>query len=319
MKYFFERRKSMKKLLVVLVAIAALTCLLAVPAFSADKLIVKDSTNATGFIVTDAPAVGVGTATPAAKLSVTDQVTVANRGFVGSQNTTDAASAALILRKSRGTEAAPAVVSNGDYIGTFQFRGYDGTSYLRNAFIGSKVNGTVSGGSVPSDLFFATSANDTSDPYASGAVRIVINGATGNVGIGTTTPQYLLDVNGQIRVQTTVYSSSRKLKDNIVDLKSAEAMDAVEKLNPVKFNYKNSPSVSHIGFIAEDVPDLVAQKNRVTIDPMDVVAVLTKVVQEQNKTIAELSAKLNKLESQVARIKSKDMFGSIDPSMPSGN
>lgn len=36
-----------------------------------------------------------------------------------------------------------------------------------------------------------------------------------------------------------------------------------------------------MGFIAEDVPDLVATPNRKSLSPMDIVAVLTKVVQEQ--------------------------------------
>ena len=36
-----------------------------------------------------------------------------------------------------------------------------------------------------------------------------------------------------------------------------------------------------MGFIAEDVPDLVATKDRKGLSPMDIVAVLTKVLQEQ--------------------------------------
>jgi hypothetical protein len=152
----------------------------------------------------------------------------------------------------------------------------------------------------------------------SGSSSSYFNG--GNVGIGTTSPQYLLDVNGQIRVQTTVYSSSRTLKDHIVDLKSGEAMAALDELNPVKFNYKNSPDVSHIGFIAEDVPDLVAQKKRDAVDPMDIVAVLTKVVQKQNKTIGdqekaieELRAELAALKGTVNKIGSRNIVGEAYP------
>jgi hypothetical protein len=51
-----------------------------------------------------------------------------------------------------------------------------------------------------------------------------------------------------------------------------------------------------VGFIAEDVPDLVAMPDRKGLSAMDVVAVLTKVVQQQQKTIAELQAKVEKLE-----------------------
>jgi len=120
--------------------------------------------------------------------------------------------------------------------------------------------------------------------------------STGRVGIGTNAPGYLLDVNGQIRVQTTVYSSSRTLKDNIADLEASEALEALKTLNPVKYNYKTDPAAAHIGFVAEDVPNLVAQKNRDAVDPMDIVGVLTKVVQEQSKTIEALAAKIDRLE-----------------------
>jgi hypothetical protein len=47
------------------------------------------------------------------------------------------------------------------------------------------------------------------------------------------------------------------------------------------------------------VPSLVATKDRKGLSPMDIVAVLTKVVQEQQKTIDELSLKLNELEVEM--------------------
>jgi hypothetical protein len=54
----------------------------------------------------------------------------------------------------------------------------------------------------------------------------------------------------------------------------------------------------HVGFIAEDVPDLVATPDRKALSPMDIVALLTKVVQEQQKTIAELTEKVSRLEQR---------------------
>ena len=63
----------------------------------------------------------------------------------------------------------------------------------------------------------------------------------------------------------------------------------------------------HVGFIAEDVPELVATKDRKGLSPMDIVAVLTKVVQEQRSTIGTLVEKLSRLEAEVNSLKSKDM------------
>ena len=77
-----------------------------------------------------------------------------------------------------------------------------------------------------------------------------------------------------------------------------DQVETLKKLYPVRFNYKASPQEESIGFIAEDVPDLVATKNRKSIGPMDVIAVLTKVIQEQQKSIEELSARIEDLEKQ---------------------
>ena len=75
-------------------------------------------------------------------------------------------------------------------------------------------------------------------------------------------------------------------------------MHAFNELKPVTFQYKHSPEAQSIGFIAEDVPDLVATEQRNSLRPMDIVAVLTKVVQDQQKTIEDLSQKLDSLLQQ---------------------
>jgi hypothetical protein len=93
-------------------------------------------------------------------------------------------------------------------------------------------------------------------------------------------------------------ASSREYKDDISALTTEEAFDTLRELNPVKFAYKVDRTEKHVGFIAEDVPDLIATKDRKGLSPMDIVAVLTKVVQEQQKTIADLSEKLTELEKK---------------------
>ena len=93
-----------------------------------------------------------------------------------------------------------------------------------------------------------------------------------------------------------VDASSREYKENIQDLSVQEAMDTLEGLNPVKYNYKKEQGEEYVGFIAEDVPDLVASEDKKGMSPMDVVGVLTKVVQEQQKTISELQMRIEMLE-----------------------
>jgi len=93
-------------------------------------------------------------------------------------------------------------------------------------------------------------------------------------------------------------ASSRAYKENIQDLTVGEAKNTLLALNPVKYNYKKDKEDEHLGFIAEDVPELVATKERKGMSPMDVVAVLTKVVQEQQNTISELQDRIAKLEKR---------------------
>jgi hypothetical protein len=82
-------------------------------------------------------------------------------------------------------------------------------------------------------------------------------------------------------------ASSRELKENITDLTRDEAMVALEGLKPVKYNYKADKEEPRVGFIAEDVPELVAMKGRKTLGTVDIVAVLTKVIKEQHESQKE--------------------------------
>jgi len=125
--------------------------------------------------------------------------------------------------------------------------------------------------------------------------RITID-RDGNVGFGVTRPANPIQLASGAHVTAGgvwTNSSSRARKENIADLSASDALDALDALEPVQFNYKNDQTESYIGFIAEDVPELVATRDRDGLSAMDIVAVLTKVVQEQQKKIAELEARLD--------------------------
>ena len=72
-----------------------------------------------------------------------------------------------------------------------------------------------------------------------------------------------------------------------------EALAALLALEPVRFNYKQDTSEEYVGFIAEDVPGLLASSDRSSLSTMDIVAVLTRVVQQQQQKIAELEARFD--------------------------
>ena len=104
--------------------------------------------------------------------------------------------------------------------------------------------------------------------------------------------QHAAEVRWLARADHALYRS----KQDIADLSSSEAAKTLRELNPVKFAYKAAPDEVQAGFIAEDVPELVAQKSRKGLSSLEIVAVLTKVVQEQQKTIEALAAKVDELE-----------------------
>jgi len=108
---------------------------------------------------------------------------------------------------------------------------------------------------------------------------------------------------------TWMNASSREYKENINNLTVAEAMNALEGLNPVKFNYKADSKEKNVGFIAEDVPELLASKDRKGLSPMDIVAVLTSVVKEQQKAISELTEEMTELKRE---LKLKGTVAGID-------
>ncbi len=137
----------------------------------------------------------------------------------------------------------------------------------------------------------------------------------GNVGINTSSPAYPLHIGNSAHVTTGgvwTNASSGEYKTDVKQLSAEKAMDALTQLKPVEFAYKADSQEKHVGFIAEDAPDIVATKDRKGMSPMDVVAVLTKVVQEQQKFIREQKEIVQKqhktiseLSERVAELKNK--------------
>ncbi|HEX8255188.1 MAG TPA: tail fiber domain-containing protein [Thermoanaerobaculia bacterium] len=143
-----------------------------------------------------------------------------------------------------------------------------------------------------------------------------LNASGGNVGVGTSFPSFPFVVgsnttNGNGAHVTTggvwTNGSSRAFKENIEELTSEEAMAAVAALKPVRYNYIREKGEEYVGFIAEDVPELVAQtsEDRKYLSPMDIVATLTKVVQDQQKTVEEQRKTIEELSQRVTDLEKK--------------
>ena len=125
--------------------------------------------------------------------------------------------------------------------------------------------------------------------------RITID-REGNVGFGIDRPSHPVQMASGAYVSAGgvwTNSSSRERKKDIESLTVEEALAALAQLEPVQFKSRNDDTESYVGFIAEDVPALVASGDRQSLSTMDIVAVLTKVIQAQQAQIEALEKRLD--------------------------
>jgi hypothetical protein len=100
--------------------------------------------------------------------------------------------------------------------------------------------------------------------------------------------------------------SSQILKENITKLSSQEVIELLKNLHPVKYSFKaDRESKIHVGFISEESPDLVTSSDKSAISPVDIVAILTKVVQDQQQVIKELAASIDSHERVIVALYSQ--------------
>jgi hypothetical protein len=121
----------------------------------------------------------------------------------------------------------------------------------------------------------------------------------GNIGIGTTSPSYKLDVSGDVRASAFYYSSDINLKTNIKPLENSLAK--ILQLQGFSFNWKENQEPS-IGLLAQEVekvfPELVSGKDgSKTVDYGKLVPVLIEAIKEQQREIEKLKLEIESLRS----------------------
>lgn len=151
--------------------------------------------------------------------------------------------------------------------------------------------------------WYVRDVNHESDPFiikSNAAYNSIVIDTAGRIGLGVASPTYQIHHSSGARLDagTWINASSREVKQDIRDLDRDAAIGAFKALQPVTFAYKVKPEETRVGFIAEDVPALVATADRKGLSSMDIVAVLTKVVQEQQRTIEDLQTRLQKIEQK---------------------
>lgn len=160
-------------------------------------------------------------------------------------------------------------------------------------------------GGTDKDILFRAGDDSGTDMF--------IDAATGNVGIGTITPDDKLDVVGSIRVsvlgvggptalcrnasnQISSCSSSARYKSNVASFSTG--LDLIRKLRPVSFNWREGGMLD-LGLVAEDVaavePLLTTTNEKGQVEGVKydrVGVVLVNAVKEQQAQIEGLSKEL---------------------------
>jgi hypothetical protein len=149
--------------------------------------------------------VGIGTSSPGYRLHVVgDGTTEASDNVMVEGNGTTTPGMALL--RSSGTFAAPTAIAAGD-IGQINFIGHNGTSYFTGSMLKGFAESAFTSSSINAGLSFITASG-------TGALteRMRIT-AAGNVGIGTTTVNNRLDVEGGAAIGAT-YSGTNTAPTN---------------------------------------------------------------------------------------------------------
>lgn len=227
--------KSLRQKMVAMAAVVAVSGLMmASVAGAADKLIVKDATGTLDvFKVDDAGtamptklSVGAG-ATTLSTIHNAESSTSAARGITASQHNAGAQGAAINFVKSRGTYAVPVMLTSGDYIGAFVAQFWNGTAYARGAQFGFRSEGTVTGTSTPTHIFFQT-GDTTVNLKEALRVTSAQNVVVGNLGGAATADMATTATNGFLYIPNVAGS-----------LTTCGTMTAIAGHTPIWFDTTN--------------------------------------------------------------------------------
>jgi hypothetical protein len=251
--------------------------------FSPNNYLIR--TNSSGIFDTSAVYeaggnVGIGTASPSAKLHL---------------NTNASVSTFDRIIQGRSAANNTFVIGVSDPNAYFAAAGAGGLKFAVNSNLG------VSGSSVPSNV----------------AMTIL---STGNVGIGTENPAVQLHTTGTIRYATFAGGGSSTITvDNVGDLTRTSSiqlkkdvtainygLNEILQINPINFNWIDEDKFGNEnenGFIAEDVmsiiPNVVGSDiHGLFMDYTKLIPILTKAIQEQQALIKALEQRIINLENK---------------------
>ncbi|MBU0473379.1 MAG: tail fiber domain-containing protein [Bacteroidetes bacterium] len=255
--------------------------------------------------------VGIGTTTPYSKLEVQDKI------IAGDETSTNGST---IIEGHYSQSSNDVVNTLGSMFGSgawlmgYCMRPKSGSS----GYISSADNATFErSGMELSNRFFKlhyapTQSTTVGNDITGLTTPFYVDLENAKVGINTTSPSYRLYVNGTSGgTNAWTNDSDKRLKKDVNLIENG--LDKVMKLRPITFYWKQSEfpkrnydDRNHVGFIAQEVEVVVPQVVSTADDEMktksiaysDLVPVLTKAIQEQQKLIEELRDRISNLENK---------------------
>jgi hypothetical protein len=145
---------------------------------------------------------GINTSTPNASVDIAQGS--ATTGLAVTRQTGDSIHPRVSIRKSRGTPSSPAVVQQGDGIGSLLFAPYNGTAFATSSSITSYVDSTYDPEDpvLPSSLDLRTGGS---------SARMTIR-SSGKIAIGQLTPSVVDALSSQVTIGNTVFNEQLRFR-----------------------------------------------------------------------------------------------------------
>jgi hypothetical protein len=193
--------------------------------------------------------------------------------IVDSFGNTQSPSPLLTFRSARGTSASPTATQANDKLFEIGGRVYTGSVFASNSKVGIVGYAAENASVTNTGTYLTLSTTALATTTATERMRI---DPSGNVGIGTTTPGYTLDVNGDANIASAsslrfggtqvctssgcTSSSDLRLKENIAPLQNS--LENILKIRAVSYDWIDKDKYGHsrqVGLIAQDLEKIYPQ------------------------------------------------------------
>ena len=286
----------------------------------------KNGGDRAGLVLNSSGNVGIGTTSPYSLLSISNNLnTAANTPLFTIASTTGGTSTSTLMTVLAngnigiGTTTPGTLLSIGNTTNFINFDNTGTSTISNNLYVKGTLRATVS---YVGDLVFGNgfrlTEGDVNAPVQTLNLQNQLGSTTvsftdtGNVGIGTNTPNHTLDVNGDIGAISFVNTSTRSAKTDITYLTSDEASTTLARLESLKvatYRYKieDQSDPLRLGLISEDTqtlaPEILAPGGKgvdiyklATFTLAGVQALAAKVGEQETRLVS-LEARMDALES----------------------